>query len=50
MLDKIASIAASALVVAGVTTAVLPGRQTPGVVREGGSAIAKIVNALIGRG
>jgi hypothetical protein len=48
--DKIASIAASALVVAGMTTLVLPGRQTPAVAREGGTAIAKIVNALIGRG
>lgn len=50
MADKIAGIVGSALVVALVTTMVLPGRQTPGVIREGGTASAKIINALIGRG
>lgn len=50
MLDKVASIIASALVVAGMTTLVLPGRETVGVVREGSTGAAKIVNALIGRG
>lgn len=50
MFDKLAGVAVSALVVAGITAMTLPGRQTPGIVREGGTATAKIVNALIGRG
>lgn len=50
MFDKIAGIATSALVVAAITAMTLPGRQTPAVVREGGSATAKVINALIGRG
>jgi hypothetical protein len=50
MADKIAGIIGTALVVAGMTTLVLPGRGTAGVVREGGTAGAKIINALIGRG
>lgn len=50
MFDRVASIAATALVVAAVTTLVLPGRQTPAVIREGGTASAKVINALIGRG
>lgn len=50
MADKIAAIIASGLVVAAMTTLVLPGRQTGTVVREGGTASAKIINALIGRG
>ena len=50
MLDKIAATVASGLVVAAMTTLVLPGRQTPAVAREGGTAAAKVINALIGRG
>lgn len=50
MFDKIATIAASAMTVLLATTLVLPGRQGPALVREGGNATAKIANSLIGRG
>jgi len=50
MLDKGFGILASIVIVAGMTALVLPGRQTPAVVREGSSGFAKILNAAIGRG
>jgi hypothetical protein len=49
MWDKVAAIIGSIFAVATVTTLVLPGRQTPAVVREGTSGLAKIVSASIGR-
>ena len=49
MLDKAFSIAASIVIVAGITALVLPGRQTPAVIREGGSAFASVIRSATGR-
>jgi hypothetical protein len=50
MADKWAGIVATIFGVVLITTLVLPGRQTPAVIREGGGAFAKIINATLGRG
>jgi len=50
MADKAAAIVATVFGVVAITTLVLPGRQTPAVVREGGTAFARIINATLGRG
>lgn len=50
MFDTAAAVLATIFGVVMVTTLVLPGRQTPAVVREGGGALAKIINATLGRG
>lgn len=50
MLDKAFGIAASLVIVAGMTALVLPGRQTPAVVREGGNAFSGAIKAATGRG
>lgn len=49
MLDKGFSILASIVIVAGITAMVLPGRQTPAVIREGGNAFANSLKAATGR-
>jgi hypothetical protein len=49
MIDKFFGIAASIVIVAGMTTLVLPGRQTTGVVREGGNAFSNALKAATGR-
>jgi hypothetical protein len=49
MIDKGFSILASIVIVAGITAMVLPGRQTPAVIREGGSAFAGAIKAATGR-
>lgn len=49
MLDKAFSIAASIVIVAGITAMVLPGRQTPAVIREGGNAFSSALKAATGR-
>lgn len=49
MLDKAFSIAASIVIVAGITAMVLPGRQTPAVIREGGNAFSNALKAATGR-
>lgn len=50
MFDKVAGIIATIFGVVMVTTLVLPGRQTPAVIREGGTALSKVINASLGRG
>lgn len=50
MADKAAAIIATIFGVVAITTLVLPGRQTPAVVRESGGALAKVINATLGRG
>lgn len=50
MVDKILAVATSIVVVAGMTTLVLSGRQTASVVTAGGNAFSKIINSAIGRG
>jgi hypothetical protein len=50
MVDTVAGILITALVVAAMTTLVLPGRQTASVVTAGGNAFSKIINSSIGRG
>lgn len=50
MFDTVASIVATIFGVVLVTTLVLPGRETPGVVREGSTGLARIINATLGRG
>jgi len=50
MFDTFAAVIATVFGVVLVTTLVLPGRQTPAVLREGGGALAKIINATLGRG
>lgn len=49
MIDKAFSVIASIVVVAGITALVLPGRQTPAVLREGGNAFASSLRAATGR-
>lgn len=50
MFDTVAAIIGTIFAVVMVTTLVLPGRQTPAVIREGGGALAKVINATLGRG
>lgn len=50
MFDKVAAIVATIFGVVAITTLVLPGRQTPGVIRESGGALASVINATLGRG
>lgn len=49
MIDKGFSILASIVIVAGITAMVLPGRQTPAVIREGGNAFTGALKAATGR-
>lgn len=49
MFDKVFSIVASIVVVAGITALVLPGRQTPAVIRESGAAFTSSLRAATGR-
>lgn len=49
MIDKGLSIIASIVIVAGITALVLPGRQTPAVIREGGNAFTGAIKAATGR-
>lgn len=50
MADTVAGIVATIFGVVMVTTLLLPGRQTPAVIREGSTGFAKIINASLGRG
>lgn len=50
MADQIAAIIGTVFAVVMVTTLVLPGRQTPAVIRESGGALSKVINATLGRG
>lgn len=48
--QKAISILSTLMIVALLTTLVLPGRETPGVIREFFAGLAKAVTAAIGRG
>jgi hypothetical protein len=50
MFDKVAAIIATIFGVVTVTTLVLPGRQTPAVIRESGSALSSVIKASLGQG
>ena len=50
MVDKFMNVLVTLAVAAVITTLVLPGRQTPAVVREGFSGLSDLTNASIGRG
>ena len=47
--DKIISVFGTIVVLAIVTTLVLPGRQTTGVVKAGGSAFTGAIRAAMGK-
>ena len=47
--SKLTDVALSIVTVALVTTLLLPGRQTPAVIREGGSAFSGSLRAAMGR-
>lgn len=49
MIDKFLSVLGSVVVVAGVTAATLPGRQTPALTREGFTGFATVLKAATGR-
>lgn len=49
MIDKAFSVLTSIVIVAGITAMVLPGRQTPAVIREGGNAFTGALKAATGR-
>lgn len=48
-MNRIADIAITVLLVALVTTLVLPGRQTPAVLKAGSEGFANIVSASIAK-
>lgn len=50
MFDRAAAIIATIFGVVAITTLVLPGRQTPAVVRESGGAMAAVIKATLGQG
>lgn len=50
MADKLFTVLGSIVVLAIVTTLVLPGRQTPAVFTAGGNAFSGAINAALGRG
>lgn len=47
--SKFVDVLLSIVTVGLVTTLILPGRQTPGVVREGGNALTNFLKASMGR-
>ena len=49
-MDKFFNLLLTLAIVALATTLVLPGRQTPAIVREGFGGLADLTNASIGRG
>lgn len=48
MFDTIAAIIATLTTVLILTTLLLPGRQTPAVIREGSTGLAKIFRSTLG--
>lgn len=48
-MDKVFSIFMTLAIVALATTLVLPGRQTPAVIREATGGIANVTSASLGR-
>lgn len=47
--DKVVNIFGTIVVLAIVTTILLPGRQTPGVINAGGNAFSGALKAAMGR-
>lgn len=47
--DKLVTVLATIVILAIVTTLVLPGRQTPAVINAGGSAFSGSLRAAMGR-
>lgn len=47
--DKIVNIFGTIVVLAIVTTILLPGRQTPGVITAGGNAFSNAIKAAMGK-
>ena len=50
MFDTVAGILATIFGVVMVTTILLPGRQSPAVIREGSTGLAKVISASLGQG
>lgn len=48
-MNRVFDILASIVVVAGITTLILPGRQTPAVISAGGNAFSGALKAAQGR-
>lgn len=48
-MNRMFDILASIVVVAGITTLILPGRQTPAVINAGGNAFSNALKAATGR-
>jgi hypothetical protein len=48
-MNRLFDILASIVVVAGITTLVLPGRQSPAVINAGGNAFANALKAATGQ-
>jgi hypothetical protein len=49
MVSKFTDILGTVVIVALVTTLVLPKRQTPAIIKEGGNAFANVLKAAQGR-
>ena len=47
--DKVVNIFGTIVVLAIVTTILLPGRQTPGVITAGGNAFSSAIKAAMGK-
>ena len=47
--DKVVNIFGTIVVLAIVTTILLPGRQTPGVITAGGNAYSNAIKAAMGK-
>ena len=48
-MNRLFDIGASLVIVAGITTLVLPGRQSPAVISAGGNAFSGAIKAATGR-
>lgn len=48
-MNRFFDILASIVTVAGITTLILPGRQTPGVINAGGNAFSGALKAATGQ-
>jgi len=47
--DKVVNVFGTIVVLAIVTTILLPGRQTPGVITAGGNAFSNAIKAAMGK-
>ncbi len=48
--DKVVNVFGTIVLLAIITTVLLPGRQTPGVITAGGNAFSNAIKAAMGRG